>query len=76
MGDTADSVRVTEQAARGRLSSRWSALGATTRRRIVLGSLFAVSLAARDLVLLLVTGGLFALAELAPRPARRGAASS
>lgn len=67
---------MTETAALGRLSRRWSALGSTTRRRIVLGSLFAASLAARDLVLLLVTGALFALAEMAPRPARRGAVSS
>jgi hypothetical protein len=42
----------------------------------VLGTLFAASLATLDYVLLLVTGGLFALAELAPRPARRGAVSS
>lgn len=67
---------MTETAAHGRLSRRWSALGSTTRRRIVLGTLFAASLATLDYVLLLVTGGLFALAELAPRPARRGAVSS
>ena len=75
MGVTVDCLGVTGNAAPGRLSSRWSALGSKTRRRIVLGALFAVSLAARDLVLLLVTGGLFALAELAPRPSRRGLAS-
>ena len=67
---------MTETAALGRISRRWSALGSTTRRRIVLGSLVAMSLAAREYVLLLSTSALFALAELAPRPARRGAVSS
>lgn len=42
------------------------------RRRIVLGSLLAVSLAARDLMLLLTASGMFALSELgasaSPKP--------
>lgn len=76
MGVMVDREAVTEPVARKRLSTRWRALTASTRRRVVLGTLFALSLAARDVVLLLVTGGLFAMAELAPRPVRRGAASS
>lgn len=75
MGARGDWWSVTEKKALRRLSSRWSALGSAARRRIVLAALLAVGLAARDLVLLLVTGALFALSELAPRPAARVAAS-
>lgn len=46
------------------LAARWKALSSKNRRRIVLGSLVAVSLAARDLMLLLTASGMFALSEL------------
>lgn len=58
------------EAADGSLARRWRSLSAAKRRRIVLGSLVAVSLAARDAVLLLGAAALFAMGELAPRPAR------
>lgn len=53
---------------RARLARRWSAFTATGRRRIVLGAFLALSLAARDLVLLLVAASMLALSELAPTP--------
>jgi hypothetical protein len=55
---------------RATLSGRWKGLSSQNRRRIVLGSLFAVALAARDLMLLAAASGLFALSELggATRP--------
>lgn len=55
--------------ARGGIIRRWKSLSPTGRRRIVLGSLFAMALAARDVLLLFVAGSLFALSEL--QPARR-----
>ena len=55
-----------------RLADRWRALSAALRRRIVLGSLLGLSLAARDLVLFVFTAGLFTLAELAPTRALAG----
>ena len=58
------------------LASRWKGLAAKNRRRIVLGSLVAVSLAARDLMLLAVAAGMFALSELGAAPARRVASSA
>lgn len=57
------------------LAARWKGLPAQHRRRIVLGSLVAVSLAARDLMLLLVASGMFALSELGAAPARRPSAA-
>ena len=54
----------------------WTRLSSTQRRRIVLGTLVAVSLAARDALLLLAAGTMFAVSELAPRvtpPATRAA---
>ena len=53
----------------GRLSRAWSALTSTQRRRIILGSLVVVSLAARDVLLFLTTSGLFGVSEMAPRVA-------
>ena len=53
---------------RGRLSVAWARLSSLVRRRIVLGALVALSVAALDLVLLIVSMSLFALSELAPRP--------
>lgn len=53
---------------RRRIARRWSALTATQRRRIVLGSMAGLALAAFDLLLLVVAGALFALSELAPSP--------
>ena len=50
-------------------------LSATNRRRIVLGSLFAVALAARDLMLLMVASGMFALSEVTASSRARPAAS-
>lgn len=54
---------------RRRLASRWARLSSLGRRRIVLGALVALSVAALDLLLLVVAGSLFALSELAPAPA-------
>lgn len=51
---------------RARLARRWGALSATLRRRIVLGSLLVLSLAARDALLLLVAAAFFALGEMVP----------
>lgn len=68
--EPSDWVGVTERLSR-RLSRRWHALSSPQRRRIVLGSLFALSLAFRDALLLAVAGGLFALSELAPAPQAR-----
>ncbi|HET6405890.1 MAG TPA: hypothetical protein VFH78_14705 [Candidatus Thermoplasmatota archaeon] len=56
------------QARRSSLTARWKSLSSTNRRRIVLGSLFAVALAARDLMLLGVASGMFALSELGGSP--------
>lgn len=67
--------RAREPADRTSLTARWRALSARNRRRIVLGSLFAVSLAARDLMLLAVASGMLALSELGPSPRPRGAAA-
>lgn len=54
------------------LASHWKALSSQNRRRIVLGSLFAVALAARDLMLLMAASSMFALSEMGaasrPRP--------
>ena len=57
------------------LASRWKGLSSTNRRRIVLGSLFAMAFAARDLMLLLVASGMFALSELTAASRARPAAS-
>lgn len=57
------------------LAARWRTLSSKVRRRIVLGSLFGVALAARDAVLLLVAATLFALSEVAPSPQRAPTAS-
>jgi hypothetical protein len=53
--------------ARGRIARTWSALTSTQRRRILLGSLVVVSLAARDLLLFCTSAGLWGLVEMAPR---------
>lgn len=45
----------------------WSSMTSAQRRRIVLGSLVVVSLAARDLLLFLTSAGLWGLMEVAPR---------
>lgn len=50
-------------ARRASLAARWKGLSSQNRRRIVLGSLVALALAARDLMLLLAAGGMFALSE-------------
>lgn len=50
-------------ARRASLAARWMSLSSHNRRRIVLGALVAVALAARDLMLLLAAGGMFALSE-------------
>lgn len=65
--ETASNVR------RASISTRWKALPATHRRRIVLGSLVAVSLAARDVMLFMVASGMFALSEVGAAPSRRAA---
>lgn len=57
------------------LAARWKALSAKNRRRIVIGSLFAVSLAARDLMLLAVASGMLALSELGATPTPRPSAA-
>lgn len=57
------------------LASRWKGLSAKNRRRIVLGSLFAAAVAARDLMLLAAASGMFALSEMAPAPRARATAS-
>lgn len=57
------------------LASRWKGLSSVNRRRIVLGSLFAVAVAARDLMLLAAASGMLALSELgAAAPRARAAA--
>lgn len=57
------------------LAARWKALSAQNRRRIVLGSLFAAALAARDLMLLAAASGMFALSELGASPRSRASAA-
>lgn len=57
-----ESAPATER--RSSLVSRWNALSSRNRRRIVLASLFGMALAARDLILLMVAAGMFALSEL------------
>lgn len=54
--------------------TRWRSLSSKGRRRIVLGSLFGLALAARDAMLLLAAASMFALSELAPSGAPRPAA--
>jgi hypothetical protein len=61
--------------ARPSVSARWRGLSALNRRRIVLGSLFAVALAARDLMLFMVASGMFALSEVTASSQARPAAS-
>lgn len=62
------------------VASRWRSLPSANRRRIVLGALVVVSVAARDLLLFGSSAALFALGELSPasgaRSARRGDAIS
>lgn len=53
------------------LAARWKGLSSVNRRRIILGSLVAVSLAARDVLLLAVASGMFALSEVGAAPVRR-----
>lgn len=55
--------------------ARWRTLSSKVRRRIVLGSLFGLALAARDAMLLLVAASMFALSELTPAPARAATAT-
>ena len=62
--------------ARPSLSARWKALSSRNRRRIVLGSLFAVALAARDVMLFMVASGLFALSEASTASSRARPAAS
>lgn len=57
------------------LVARWRTLSSNVRRRIVLGSLFGLALATRDLILLFVAGSLLALSELAPAAHRAPTAS-
>lgn len=57
------------------LASRWKALSSVNRRRIVLGSLLAVALAARDLMLLGVAGGMLALSEMGAAPRAQASAA-
>lgn len=56
---------------RASIVARWKGLSPVNRRRIVLGSLFAMALAARDLMLLAAASGALALSEMgtATRPA-------
>lgn len=61
--------------ARSTLAARWKGLSAPNRRRIVLGSLVALALAARDVMLLAAAGGLLALSELGSTRAPRAAPS-
>jgi hypothetical protein len=65
---------VTTTGLRTRLARRWGAFSATLRRRIVLGSLLVLSLAARDALLLLVAAAFFALGEMVPAPRKAPAA--
>jgi hypothetical protein len=58
--------------AKGRVAKSWSALTSAQRRRILLGSLVVVSLAARDVLLFFTSASLWGLVEMAPRA--RGAA--
>ena len=58
----------------GRVSAWWKTRSAANRRRMVLGSLLTLALAARDLILFAVVGGLFALSEAIP--ARRPVAAA
>lgn len=51
--------------------AHWRALSPKGRRRIVLGSLFGLALAARDAMLLLAAASMFALSEVAPSGAPR-----
>ncbi|HEX2022214.1 MAG TPA: hypothetical protein VHH36_05840 [Candidatus Thermoplasmatota archaeon] len=53
---------------RRRMSRAWSALTAGQRRRIVLGAMLALAVAAWDLLLLVVAGSLLVLSEMAPSP--------
>lgn len=56
-----------------RVSAWWKARSSANRRRVVLGTLLTLALAARDLVLLSAVGGLLALSEMVPasRPVAR-----
>ncbi|MEA3200690.1 MAG: hypothetical protein QOE90_2118 [Thermoplasmata archaeon] len=64
------------RAAPGRLTRFWKALTSAQRRRIVLGSLVVVSLAARDVLLFLTSAGLWGLMEVAPRATGTARASA
>lgn len=55
--------------------SRWMGLSSAVRRRIVLGALVAVALAARDVVLFAVASGMFALSEITVSSQARPSAS-
>lgn len=48
--------------------SGWARLSPASRRRIVLGSLLGVAVAARDVVLLFFAASMFALGEAVPTP--------
>ncbi|GEM_PF-4565884 len=69
----ADWFRVNARTAPGRLGKAWAALTSAQRRRILMGSLVVVSLAARDLLLFFTSASLWGFVEMAPRarvPAR------
>ena len=73
MSAAADWFSVHPRTATGRIGKAWSALTSAQRRRILLGSLVVVSLAARDLLLFFTSAGLWGFVEMAPRaraPAR------
>jgi hypothetical protein len=57
------------------VASRWKSLSAKNRRRIVLASLFAVAIGARDLMLFAVASGMFALSELGAAPRAQATAA-
>ena len=52
------------------IAARWRSLPSANRRRIVLGALVVVSVAARDLLLFVASASLFAMGEVAPATAR------
>ena len=60
---------------RSSLAARWKGLSSVNRRRIVIGSLFALALAARDLMLLGVAGGMLALSEMGAAPRAQASAA-
>lgn len=67
MSAALDSIWMTRDAAARKAKGFWAALTGAQRRRIVLASLVVVSVAARDVLLLLTSAGLWGLMEIAPR---------